>query len=256
MNNSCVNIVIPMAGLGSRFSSAGYRAPKPLIDVFGKPMIEMVIENLMPYQNSRFIFICQREHYIEYELKNIFNRALGSDWECVLLDKITEGAACTVLVAENYIDSDFDLIIANSDQIVDCDMTDYLSFARESNVDGLIMTFQACDAKWSYASLNSHDEVIEVAEKKIISTHATTGIYYFSTGRTFKDAALSMIKKNLRVGNEFYVAPVYNEIIMDGGKVRNWEIGDKAMHGIGTPEDLNAYFSFCGGYTSRSSPAV
>ena len=255
MSNSRVNIIIPMAGLGSRFSVAGYTAPKPLIDIFGRTMIEAVIENLRPNQNARFTFICQRAHYGEYELENIFNRSLGSDWECVLLDEVTEGAACTVLEAEKYIDNNSDLIIANSDQIVDCSMTDYLNVARESKIDGLIMTFQASDAKWSYASVNDNDEVIEVVEKKIISTHATTGIYYFATGRAFKEAALAMIKKNIRVGNEFYVAPVYNEIIGGGGKVRIWEIGDKAMHGIGTPEDLNAYFIFRGGYASRSSPA-
>lgn len=255
MNKSHVNIVIPMAGHGSRFSAAGYRSPKPLIDMFGKTMIETVIENLRPDQNARFIFICQRTHYKEYELEQIFNRSLGGDWECVLLDGVTAGAACTVLEAEKFIDDGSDLIIANSDQIVDCNISDYLSFARASKADGLVMTFPANDPKWSYISLTTEGDAIEVAEKKVISTHATTGIYYFSTGKSFKDAALNMIKKNIRVNNEFYVAPVYNEIIGPGGKVRIWEIGDKAMHGIGTPEDLNAYFSLHGGYVSRSNPA-
>ena len=254
MINSHVNIVIPMAGHGSRFSAAGYLSPKPLIDIFGKTMIETVIENLRPDQNARFIFICQRTHYKEYELEQIFNRCLGGDWECVLLDGVTEGAACTVLEAEKFIGDDSDLIIANSDQIVDCNISDYLSFARASKADGLVMTFSANDPKWSYISLTTEGDAIEVAEKKVISTHATTGIYYFATGKSFKDAALNMIKKNIRVNNEFYVAPVYNEIIGYGGKVRIWEIGDKAMHGIGTPEDLNAYFSLHGGYVSRSSP--
>ena len=254
MSKSHVNIVIPMAGNGSRFSSAGYRSPKPLIDMLGKTMIETVIENLRPHQNTRFIFICQRAHYKEYELEHIFNRSLDGDWECVLLDGVTEGAACTVLEAEKFIDDGSDLIIANSDQIVDCSMTDYLNFARTSKSDGLVMTFPANDTKWSYISLTDEGYAIEVAEKKIISTHATTGIYYFATGKSFKEAALNMIKKNIRVNNEFYVAPVYNEIIGCGGKVRIWEIDDKAMHGIGTPEDLNAYFLLHGGYVSRSSP--
>jgi NDP-sugar pyrophosphorylase family protein len=254
VSNKNVNIVIPMAGHGSRFSLAGYSAPKPLIDMFGKTMIETVIENLTPLQDARFIFICQRSHFKEYGLEKIFNQSLGNKWECVLLDCVTEGAACTVLEARQFIDDDNDVIIANSDQIVDCSMTEYLEFARESKAHGLVMTFPANETKWSYISLNENGEGIEVAEKKVISSHATTGIYYFSSGKIYKEAAHSMIRKNIRVNNEFYVAPVYNEIIGQGQKVLIWEISDKAMHGIGTPEDLVAYFSLHGGYVSSSSP--
>ena len=254
VNKPYVNIVIPMAGYGSRFSSAGYRSPKPLIDMFGKTMIELVIENLRPQQNSRFIFICQRSHYIEYDLEHIFNQSLANDWDCVLLDGVTEGAACTVLAAQDLIEDDLELIIANSDQIVDCSMSKYLSYARELKLDGLVMTFPANDIKWSYISLDTNGDAIEVAEKKIISTHATTGIYYFANGKMFKESAANMTKKNIRVNNEFYVAPVYNEVISKGGKVRIWEISSHAMHGIGTPEDLDAYFALRDGYISTSQP--
>ncbi len=254
MTQSHVNIVVPMAGYGSRFSAAGYRSPKPLIDMFGKTMIESVIENLRPQQPARFIFICQREHYREYGLEQIFRRSLGNEWECVQIDGVTEGAACTVLVAENVIEDDADLIIANSDQIVDCNMSEFLGSARDSGADGLVMTFPANDTKWSYISLGAQGYGIEVAEKRVISPHATVGIYHFATGKAYKDAAHAMIAKNIRVNNEFYVAPVYNEIIGQGGKVRIWEIGADAMHGIGTPSDLDAYFALKGSYVSRSAP--
>lgn len=244
-----------MAGYGSRFSAAGYRAPKPLIDMFGKTMIETVIDNLRPQQPARFIFICQRAHYNEYGLEKIFRDSLDDSWACVQIDGVTEGAACTTLAAENLLEDDADLIIANSDQIVDCSISEYLDFARSSKVDGLVMTFPADEEKWSYISLDSLGFGVEVAEKRVISPYATVGIYYFAAGNTYKNAARAMIAKNIRVNNEFYVAPVYNEIIGRGGKVRIWQIGADAMHGIGTPADLDKYFALKGGYVSRSAPA-
>lgn len=256
MKQSHVNIIIPMAGYGSRFSNAGYKTPKPLIDMFGKTMIETVIENLRPRQDARFIFICQREHYKDYGLEKIFNSCLGDSWECVQIDGVTEGAACTTLAAEALIDDDTEVIIANSDQIVDCDLSEYINFARDSNVDGLVMTFIANDEKWSYISLDSQGFGLEVAEKRVISPNATVGIYYFSSGSDYKNSAYSMIKKDIRVNNEFYVAPIYNELINNGGKVRIWEISPDAMHGVGTPSDLNEYFSLKGGYCSKSAPLI
>ena len=253
---SHVNIVIPMAGYGSRFSAAGYKDPKPLIDVFGKPMIQAVIDNLRPQQPHRFIFICQRAHYAEYGLEKLFQESLGSNWGCVQLDGVTEGAACTVLTASHLIDDDADLIIANSDQIVDCDMSDFIGFARETQCDGLVMTFPADDTKWSYISISPDGFGLEVAEKKVISPHATVGIYHFASGKSFIDAANRMIAKDIRVNNEFYVAPVYNELIAEGKNIRIWEIAESAMHGIGTPTDLQGYFALKGGYQSRSAPAA
>lgn len=250
-----INIVIPMAGMGSRFISAGYTAPKPLIDVFGKPMIEMVIDNLkldIPYQ---FIFICQRKHFVEYELDQIFTRTLGDRWQVVLLDAVTEGAACTVLAAEKHLEDCNPVLIANSDQIIDASFNEYVEYAIRENVDGLIMTFPASDPKWSYAKINSDGLVTEVAEKKVISDHATTGIYFFSSGANLKKYAYQMIKKNIRVNNEFYVAPIYNEMIQASLTVKIWSVDSKMMHGIGTPEDLSQYFRLRGGYISRSSPA-
>jgi len=152
--NQRINIVIPMAGHGSRFSQAGYLAPKPLIDVFGRTMIESVIKNLTPSFDFKFIFICQRQHYIDYQLENIFLKSLGEKWEVVLLDGVTEGAACTVLTAKNIIEEENDLVIANSDQILDCCFSDFIEDARNRNLNGSIMTFPATETKWSYAKLN------------------------------------------------------------------------------------------------------
>ena len=254
MKNRVVNIVVPMAGRGSRFAVAGYRDPKPLIDVFGKTMIEAVIENLTPKQPFQFIFICQRQHYIDYELEGVFKRSLGTAWRCVQIDDVTEGAACTVLKAEHLIDTECSLVIANSDQLVDCDINEFLERADKLVVDGLIMTFPADDEKWSYVSVDASGFGTEVAEKRRISPHATVGIYHFASGHAFVNAAKAMIRKSIRVNDEFYVAPVYNELIQDGARIALWEIQKNAMHGLGTPNDLVAYFESRGGYKSRSFP--
>ena len=240
-----LKIVIPMAGAGKRFLEAGYSFPKPLIDINGKPVIQLVIENLKPTCPHKFIFICQKEHYDKYSLREIFNNLAGPDnYECIQLTSLTQGAACTMLTAVDYINDDNDLIIANSDQLVDIDINDFINFSRQSDADGVIMTFEATHPKWSYARVGSDDNVLEVAEKKVISNHATVGIYYFKQGKKFVESTHTMIEKDIRVNNEFYVCPTYNELILKAGVVKTWEIKPEQMHGLGTPEDLEKYLHY------------
>ncbi|MBI5078281.1 MAG: glycosyltransferase family 2 protein [Candidatus Yonathbacteria bacterium] len=236
-----LNIVIPMAGKGSRFQEAGYAFPKPLIDINGETMIEVVIRNLKPQCEHKFIFICQREHYEKYDLHNVLKNATNNNFEVVLLNDITQGAACTVLTAAQYINNDDDLIIANSDQFIEFDINDFIKESREDGKDGLIMTFKASHPKWSYARVDSTDKVVEVAEKKVISDKATVGIYYIKNGKDFVKGAQSMIHKDIRHNNEFYVCPVYNELILEGRKIYIYNIDAGKMHGLGTPEDLGAF---------------
>lgn len=244
VSNKTLKIVVPMAGAGSRFREAGYTFPKPLIDVNGKPMIELVIENLKPTCPHKFIFICQQEHYEKYSLNQIFNNLVGRDnYECVQLSAQTQGAACTVLTAIDHVNGDDDLLIANSDQLIDIDINDYINFSRNSGADGSIMTFESSHPKWSYARLDNKQNVSEVAEKKVISNKATVGIYYFKEGKSFVEAVSRMIAKDIRVNNEFYVCPTYNELIIDGKIIKTWDIKPEKMHGLGTPEDLNKYLS-------------
>jgi NDP-sugar pyrophosphorylase family protein len=237
-----LNIVIPMAGKGSRFADAGYAFPKPLIDINGKTMIEVVVDNLRPKDpDHRFIFICQREHYEKYDLYNVLKRATNDKFEVVQINGITEGAACTVLCAAQYISNDDELLIANSDQYIDISIDDFLADARAGQKDGLIMTFTATHPKWSYARPGQDGRVMEVAEKRVISDKATVGIYYYKHGKDYVDAAQAMIQKNIRHNNEFYVCPVYNELILESKNVYLYEIDAERMHGLGTPEDLNLY---------------
>ena len=230
-----INIVIPMAGLGSRFANVGYKLPKPLIDVNGKHMIQVVVENLNI--NARYIFIVMKKHADEYNFDDILKEVTCDNYEVRSIDKLTEGSACTVLSVRDLIDNDAPLILANSDQYLDWNPYEFL--VKSLGVDGVISCFEANHPKWSYAKIDDDGRVTEVAEKRVISNLATTGIYYFASGRQFVRGADSMIYKNIRTNNEFYNAPIYNELIEEGGDVRVHMC--ERMFGIGVPEDLEYY---------------
>ena len=239
-----LNIVIPMAGRGSRFAEAGYELPKPLIKVKGKPMIEVVVNNLRPDCEHRFIFICQQDHIERYSLVNELNR-IAPGCEVIGIDGITEGAACTVLKAEPFIDTGEPLMIANSDQYVDIDINEYLEDMRHRNLDGSIMTMKAEDKKWSFAKVDAKGYVTEVKEKQVISNEATVGIYNFAKGSDFCLRAQAMIAAKEMQNGEYYVAPVYNPIVQSGAKVGVFNIGEEAkgMYGLGIPSDLELFLS-------------
>jgi dTDP-glucose pyrophosphorylase len=239
-----LNIVIPMAGRGSRFATAGFADPKPLIPLHGVPMIRLVIANLAPAVPHRFIFICQREHYVAYGLDRLLPQ-WTVDPQVILLDGVTEGAACTVLAARALIDNDDPLMIANSDQYVAASIDDYLNDMSERGLDGLIMTMTANDPKWSFAATTPEGLVTKVVEKEVISEDATVGIYNFAHGSDFVAAADEMIADNERVNGEFYVAPVYNRMVASQHRIGIFGVGTdgNGMHGLGTPADLAAFLA-------------
>jgi len=235
-----MKILIPMAGEGSRFAKEGYTFPKPLIDVDGKPMIQKVVENLkFP---AEFIFLVRKEHLQKYEgLLTTLRCITDGHFKVVEVDALTEGAACTALLAKEHINNDDDLLIANSDQIIEYRPENFITMKRLTSVDGIVFTFNAVHPKWSFAKVDDSGFVSEVAEKIPISNVATCGIYWYRRGKDFVEAAESMIAKNIRVNNEFYIAPVYNEMIATGKTVIPFYVQE--MHGIGTPEDLNAFLA-------------
>ena len=207
-----MKILIPMAGEGSRFALDGYTFPKPLIDVLGKPMIQQVVENLN--FDAEYIFLVRKEHIVKYSgLKETLNKVTGGRYKIIEVDSLTEGAACTALLAKEFINNDEDLLIANSDQIIEYSKDNFVSIKTLTNVDGIVFTFNALHPKWSFVKTNKHGFITEVAEKNPISDIATCGIYWYRFGKDFVKCAESMIKKNIRVNNEFYIAPVYNEFI-------------------------------------------
>jgi len=235
-----MKILIPMAGEGSRFAKAGYTFPKPLIDVRGKPMIQHVIENLDSGNVSSFIFLVRKEHLEKYQsIELLLNRLTRSRSCIVIVDKLTEGAACTALLARYLVNDPDPLLIANSDQIVDYSKENFRLLQSHTKADGIVFSFKSTHPKWSFSKLNHNDEVTVVAEKNPISDNATCGIYWYKHGKDFVRCADQMIRKNIRVNNEFYIAPVYNELILNGGLVLPFFVNK--MHGLGTPEDLEEY---------------
>ncbi len=248
-STKALNIVIPMAGRGSRFAEAGFLDPKPMIPVGGRPMIEWVIENIKPTREHHFIFLCLGEHLERYPQVGEKLRELCPGCDIISVDQVTEGAACTVLLARDLINSEAPLMIANSDQIVDLSVDEYLAAADEADADGLIMTFWADHPKWSYCRVAENGWVTEVVEKQVVSNDATVGIYNFGRGADFVQAAEQMIASDLRVNGEFYVAPTYNQLIDESKKIVVKATGKEGdgMYGMGIPDDLelfkkNAYY--------------
>ena len=234
-----LNVLIPMAGAGSRFAKAGYTFPKPLIDVNGAPMIQRVVENLG--LDANYIFVVQREHLEEYNLDTMLN-LIAPGCTVAIVDEMTEGAACTALIAEYFIDNEEPLFFANSDQYVEWEPVEFMYKMQETQADGGIVTFKATHPKWSFAEIDKATSLVtQVAEKNPISDNATVGYYYWKHGSDFVKYAKQMIDKDIRVNNEFYVCPVFNEAIKDGKKIHTYEA--KAMWGLGTPEDLEHYLN-------------
>jgi dTDP-glucose pyrophosphorylase len=231
-----MNILIPMAGAGSRFQQAGYTFPKPLIDVEGKPMIQVVVENLNIEAN--YIYVVQKTHREKFNLDTMLN-LITPGCQIVETEGVTEGAACTALLAKEQIDNECPLFFANSDQFVNWDSNEFMYKMNETDCDGGIVTFRSAHPKWSFAKIDGSGFVTEVAEKKPISDIATVGFYYWKKGSDFVKYAEQMIQKNVRVNNEFYVCPVFNEAIEDNKKIRIFDV--EKMWGLGTPEDLKHF---------------
>jgi dTDP-glucose pyrophosphorylase len=233
-----MKVLIPMAGEGSRFVKEGYTFPKPLIDVDGKPMIQRVVENID--FECEYIFLVRKSHLEEYDgLKETLNRITNNRTQIVVVDGLTEGAACTALLAKDFINNDDDLLIANSDQIIEYEPQNFNLMRRLTSVDAIVWTFNDVHPKWSFVKTNSRGFCTKVAEKVPISNIATCGIYWYRKGSDFVKSAEQMIEKNIRVKNEFYIAPVYNQLIQSGKTLVPFYVNK--MHGIGTPEDLNTY---------------
>lgn len=236
-----MKVLIPMAGEGSRFVKAGYTFPKPLISVKNmndKPMIQVIVENLNI--DAQHVFIARKEHYDKYNLKQLMG-VICPDCKIVTVDHLTEGAACTTLLAKEHINNDEPLVIANSDQFVEWNSNEFMYSMMDNEIDGGILTFKNSHPKWSYAKINERGFVTEVREKQVISNEATVGIYYWKRGSDYVKYAEQMIAKgdSTKVNGEWFICPIFNEAIQDGKKIKIFPIEE--MHGLGTPEDLE-YF--------------
>lgn len=236
--NKNMNILVPMAGAGSRFQKAGYTFPKPLIDVNGMPMIQRVVANLNI--DANYIFVVQKEHREKYHLDTMF-KLFVKNFTVLETNGVTEGAACTTLLAKELINNDQPLLMANADQLIEWNSNEFMYKMQEQKSDGCIITFTSAHPMFSFAKTDERGVVTEVAEKNPISNQATTGHYYWTKGSDYVKYAEQMIAKNKRVNNEFYVCPVYNEAIADDKVITTYQI--ERMWSTGTPEDLNYYLT-------------
>jgi len=234
-----LKIVVPMAGEGKRFAEYGHTFPKPLVEIGGRSMIEIVVGNLTPREQHQFIFICRREHVQRYALADVL-RLIAPGCKIAVMHDSTAGALCSVLLAMEHLSDDSELLIANSDQFVEEDIERFLATARAGTADGCIMTFPSTHPKWSFAKVVD-GEVLTVAEKRPISPLATVGLYYFRRCADFLAGAEAMILKNASRDGEFFVSPVYNELILKGLHITTHPISREQMHSLGTPEDVEAF---------------
>jgi dTDP-glucose pyrophosphorylase len=241
-----LNILIPCAGRGSRFIEAGYYMPKPLITVLGKPMIQWVLDSLQ-FRNveCKFIFLVLKEHDQKFHIVEEICKLIPNSSTFIQIDTITQGAACTSLFAKDLINNDNPLIICNSDQYFEFDKEKFKIQAGLSNKllsshkDGIILTFKSDNPKWSYAKTKPNGIIEQVAEKVVISNHATVGCYYYAHGKDYVKYTEQMIAKNIRTNGEFYICPVYNEFIQDQKLVTIFPV--TKMVGLGTPEDVKNF---------------
>lgn len=235
-----INILIPMAGGGKRFIEFGYKMPKPLIDVNGKPMIQAVLESMN--LNGNYIFIT-RDYENEEDNENLKTvlKNFSKDCKIISIPHITRGAAETCLLAKEFIDNDNPLIITNCDQIFNWNVNEFINYAKEKDADGLVAVFDSNDTKYSYIKVNEENIGVELAEKIPISNNALTGFHFWNSGSSFVRSAEKMIELNQTHNGEFYVAPTYNFLIQEGKKILYFMTSEKETEIIGTPEELKKY---------------
>lgn len=233
-----LTVIILAAGRGSRFEQQGFSLPKPLIDVKGEPMLKVVIDSLSI--DANYIFVVQKEHREKYNMDSMLN-LLAPNCRIIEVDGVTEGAACSALLAKQFIDNDNPLIIANADQKPIFNSSDWLYSIQEQKLDGSALTFESYSPVWSYVKTDEKGYITEVKEKEVISNQASVGVYYWARGKDFVWSAEKMIQENKRVRSEFYLFPSVSELLEQGMKFKPYQV-DK-MIGLGTPEQLEQYLN-------------
>ena len=232
-----LQIVMPMMDKAVRFAERGYTYPKPLIEISGRPMIEVVVQNLRLPGLCRFFFVCRKEQLAQFYIGDTL-RLIAPSCEVISCEGETAGALCSALLARDYLDPDGGLLIANSDQFIAAGLGGFYAACDDSTMDGQILTFRSTHPRWSFVRKSATDEVLEVAEKRPISDEATVGLYYFRQAKDFFSGAEAVLLKGLRTKEQFYVSSVYNELILQGKRIGCHRLPDGAVYKLGTPEDV------------------
>jgi dTDP-glucose pyrophosphorylase len=237
-----INILLPMAGKSPFFDSPQYYFPKPLVEISGTTMIQMVIDNLnMIDDDKQYIFVVNQVDCTKHHFDDVLRLLTDNKSHIVRLEKETKGAACSALMAVDYIDNDTPLIIANSDQLIEEDLNDVMARFREQKADAGVICFENVHPRWSYVRLDEDDNVIETAEKRPLSRNAIAGFYYFTHGKDFVRAAMRSIQKDARVNELFYIAPTLNELVLEDMNIRHVKIDNSKYHTFYSPQKIHEY---------------
>jgi len=238
-----LQLLIPAAGHGSRFSEIGVAIPKPLIPILNYPMICHVIANFPLIAGDKVVIIGQKIHNLKKSLEEV-NLRKDINFQFIEIESVTQGAASTCLLAETLLDPELPLVIANSDQWLVDGLIDFVeSVTTDASDSGYVLTMFADDPKWSYAEIDEDNQIKRLVEKVVISSHATVGIYGWTKAKLFLNSAWEMIENGDKSQGEFYVAPSYNYLLSSGYIVKSVNVGavENAMYGLGTPRDLELF---------------
>ena len=233
-------VLISAAGRGSRMLDLSKDKPKHLIEINNKTMIEHVIENFNSIKEEKqFIFIVNSEECKKYHLDNVLNLLTNHTCKIIKIDHQTKGAACSAMMAIEYINNDTPLLIANADQLFDDNLDDVIS--NFQSVDGGVVTFDSIHPRWSYARVDEENYIVETAEKRPLSKHAIAGFFYFKKGKDFIDSAMNMIKKDANVNGLYYISPTLNELVLNNKKLIVKTIDNNKYHTFYTPQKIQEY---------------
>ena len=236
-----LNILIPLGSPSQFFEDSTYVYPKPLIEILGMPMIQRVVENLSTINlKKRFVFVVRDADCVRYHLDSTLHLLVKNDIVILKIQRETKGAACSALLSTEFIANDQPLVICNGDQIFDLNLNDSLKRIRDDRVDAACLSFKSVHPRWSYVRLED-GEIVQAAEKHPLSENAIAGFYYFSKGRDFVDAAKRMILKDAQVNGAFYIAPVFNELILARKRMRAYEIDAAKYHTFYSPQKIQDY---------------
>lgn len=235
-----INILIPLAGSNQFFNESEYPYPKPLIEINNKTMIEHVINNFDSIKKQKqFIFIVNSEDCRKFHLDNVLNLLTNNTCKIIKIDNETKGAACSAMMAIEYINNDTPLIIANADQLFDDNLDDVLSDFKD--YDGGVVSFESIHPRWSYVRVDDENNILETAEKRPLSKHAIAGLFYFTNGKDFISSSMNMIKKDANVNGLYYISPTLNEMVLENKKLTIKIINNNKYHTFYTPKKIEEY---------------
>ncbi|MBI5447660.1 MAG: glycosyltransferase family 2 protein [Gammaproteobacteria bacterium] len=237
-----LTIAVPMAGSSLFYPEKLHHYPKVFQEILGRPMIQVVIENLMQIPvNKRFLFIINDTDLKKYQLDNILKMLTFDNCDIVVQKSPTKGAVCSLLLAIKFLNHNNPLLIANADQVINHSFEPIINFFSKPNIDGGVICFDSIHPQWSYARVTEDQILIETTEKKPISRDAIAGLYYFKRGTHFIQSAMCVVIKDRSHEGMYYTSSVLNEMILDNKKLKTYRIETSEYHSFYSPEKIQEF---------------